>query len=81
MTSTDKHTMIPFDVIVKAADGDPVAINEVVAHYSGFIGHCSLRTMKDEQGHTVSVVDETLRGRIQTRLITKILSFDIDYSA
>ena len=43
MTSTDKHPMIPFEVIVKAADGDPVAINKVVAHYSGFIGHYSCR--------------------------------------
>lgn len=77
----NKYPMIPFEVIVKASDGDPESINHVVSHYSGFIGHYSLRNMKDEHGNEVMAVDETLRGRIQTRLITKILSFDIDYSA
>ena len=37
----------------------------------------SLRLMKDEYGNQSMVVDEVLRGRMETRLITKILSFEI----
>ena len=69
---TAKHPMIPFPVIVRAADGDIEAVNQIVRHYSG-----SMRPMKDEYGNTHMVVDETLRRRMETRLIAKILSFEI----
>ncbi|WP_447382362.1 helix-turn-helix domain-containing protein, partial [Streptococcus pneumoniae] len=36
-----------------------------------------LRLMKDEYGNQSMVVDEVLSGRMETRLITKILSFEI----
>ena len=72
-----KHPMIPFPVIVRAADGDIEAVNQIVRHYSGFIASRSMRPMKDEYGNTHMVVDETLRRRMETRLIAKILSFEI----
>ena len=43
----------------------------------GYITKRSLRLMKDEYGNQSMVVDEVLRGRMETRLITKILSFEI----
>ena len=42
-----------------------------------FIASRSMRPMKDEYGNTHMVVDETLRRRMETRLIAKILSFEI----
>ena len=77
---TAKHPMIPFPVIVRAADGDLEAVNQIVRHYSGFIASRSMRPMKDEYGNTHMVVDETLRRRMETRLIAKILSFEITLS-
>ena len=74
---TAKHPMIPFPVIVRAADGDIEAVNQIVRYYSGFIASRSMRPMKDEYGNTHMVVDETLRRRMETRLIAKILSFEI----
>ena len=44
----------------------------------GYITKRSLRLMKDEYGNQSMVVDEVLRGRMETRLITKILSFEIE---
>ena len=70
---TAKHPMIPFPVIVRATDGDIEAVNQIVRHYSGFIASRSMRPMKDAH----MVVDETLRRRMETRLIAKILSFEI----
>lgn len=71
------YPTVPFSHIVQATDGDTEAINYVVKHYRGYITKRSLRPMKDEYGNQYMVVDEVLRGRIQTRLITKILSFEI----
>lgn len=69
--------MIPFPIIVAATDGDTEAINQIVKHYSGFIAKRSLRPMKDEYGNQNMVVDDTLRRSMETRLIAKILSFEI----
>lgn len=71
------YPMIPFPVIVAATDGDIEAVNRIVKHYGGYIAKRSLRPMKDEYGNQHMVVDETLRHRMETRLITKILSFEI----
>ncbi|MFB5368986.1 helix-turn-helix domain-containing protein [Enterococcus faecalis] len=71
------YPMAPFPLIVKATDGDIEAINHILKHYKGYIAKRSLRLMKDEYGHQSMVVDEVLRGRMETRLITKILAFEI----
>lgn len=72
-----KYPMIPFSLIVKATDGDTEAIHYIVKHYRGYLSKRSLRLMKDEYGNSHMIVDETLRGRLETRLITKILAFEI----
>ena len=71
------YPMVSFPIIVAATDGDIEAVNQIVKHYGGYIAKRSLRPMKDEYGNQHMVVDETLRRRIETRLITKILSFEI----
>ncbi|WP_277406911.1 helix-turn-helix domain-containing protein [Lacrimispora xylanisolvens] len=71
------YPMISFSDIVAATDGDIETINQIVKHYSGYIAKRSLRPMKDEYGNQRMVVDDNLRHRIETRLITKILSFEI----
>lgn len=71
------YPLVPFHLIVKATDGNAEAINQIIRHYRGYMTKRSLRLMKDEYGNQSIVVDEVLRGRMETRLITKILSFEI----
>ena len=71
------YPLVPFPLIVKAADGNSEAINQIIRHYRGYMTKRSLRLLKDEYGNQSMVVDEVLRGRMETRLITKILSFEI----
>ncbi|GGP08839.1 MULTISPECIES: helix-turn-helix domain-containing protein [Oceanobacillus] len=71
------YPTVPFSLIVQAADGDTEAINYIIKHYRGYITKRSLRPMKDEYGNQYMIVDEVLRDQMQTRLITKILSFEI----
>lgn len=44
-------------------------------HYEGYIAKLSTRKMYDEFGQTHYCVDETLRRRLETKLIAKTLAF------
>ena len=72
------YSRVPFPLIVKATDSDMEAINQIVKHYRGYTSKRSLRRMTDEYGNSHMVIDETLRGRMETKLITMILSFEIE---
>lgn len=67
----------PYDMIMAASEGDIGAINQVLKHYEGYITSLSTRKMYDEWGQVHYVVDETLSRRLETKLITKILDFEV----
>jgi hypothetical protein len=71
-----KANLIPYPVIVLAAGGDVDAINAVLRHYEGYIAVLATRELYDEDGNPHLCVDEGLRRRLETKLITAILSFD-----
>lgn len=74
----DKAFDLPsFQMIKAASNGDIEAINAVLKHYEGYIATLSVRKMYDENGQAHYCVDETLRRRLETKLITKILDFKI----
>lgn len=75
-TSTSK-SLLPFLVIVSAADGDADAINLVLKHYAGYIAVLSMRTLYDENGNPHLCIDDELRRRLETKLITNIAKFRI----
>lgn len=65
------------ETIILAVSGEPVAITEVLHHYQKYIIRLSLRD-NYEVGSTSSVyVDEFLRRNLETKLIEKILTFDV----
>lgn len=69
--------LLPYSTIVKAASGDVVAINIVLQHYERYIAKLATRKFYDQYGYSHYCVDETLRRRLETKLITKVLSFNI----
>jgi len=69
--------LLPFPVIVAATYGDVDAINAVLKHYEGYIFALSTKRLYDENGQPHMCVDEGLRRRLETKLITKILTFDV----
>jgi len=73
---TAKNSLIPYPVIVLAAGGDVDAINAVLRHYEGYIAVLSTKQLFDEDGNPYLCVDEGLRRRLETKLITAILTFD-----
>jgi hypothetical protein len=73
---TSGNRLVSYPVIVLAASGDVDAINDVLKHYGGYIAALSTRQLFDESGNLHLCVDEALRRRLETKLITKILTFN-----
>ena len=70
--------LLPLTVIEAAAGGDVEAINAVLKHYTGYIARLSMRELYDEFGNPHLCVDEELRRRLETKLITKLLTFRVN---
>ncbi len=71
------NATVSFPVIAAAVNGDVDAINAVLKRYEGYIAQLSTRTLYDEDGNVYAVVDEEMRRRLETKLITKILKFKV----
>lgn len=69
--------LLSYNIIVSAASGDVEAINTVLKHYEGYIAALATRKLYDEYGNPHYCVDETLRRKLETKLITKVLAFDV----
>ncbi|OQA70983.1 MAG: Helix-turn-helix domain protein [Firmicutes bacterium ADurb.Bin248] len=69
--------LLPFPVIAAATNGNVDAINAVVKHYAGYIATLSTRRLYDENGTPVLCIDEEMRRRLETKLITRILTFKL----
>lgn len=69
--------LLPLPVIEAAISGDVEAINTVLKHYVGYIARLSMRELYDEYGNPHLCVDEELRRRLETKLITKLLTFQV----
>lgn len=76
--SKPSTSLLPYSTIEAAASGNVDAINAVLKHYERYIAALSTRTLYDENGVPHLCVDEEMRRRLETKLITKILDFKVD---
>lgn len=67
--------LLPYDIIRAASKGDPDAVSAVLRHYEGYIARLSMRRLFDENSNTYLCVDETMRHRLEIKLIAGILAF------
>ena len=84
MNGQKTHTgggLLPFHIIETAASGDVEAINKVLKHYEGYIIVLSTRRLYDEDGRAYYIIDNEIRRTLETKLITKILQFDLHRAA
>lgn len=72
-----QRRLLPMEVIRSASSGDVEAIQKVLKHYEGYIAKLATRKLYDEYGNSYYCVDEMLRRRLETKLITKVLDFKI----
>ena len=76
-TITNDRSLVPFPVIAAASSGDVTAMDIVLKHYSGYISALATGTLYDESGNPHLCIDEDMRRRLETKLITKILQFNV----
>ena len=74
---TTINNLLPFPVIVSAAGGDIDAINTVLKHYESYITVLATKQVYDENKNPYLCVDEEVKRRLETKLITAILSFNV----
>lgn len=76
-TQNHKHSLLPFSVIEAASKGNVEAINTVLKHYEAYITALATRCLYDENGGQHLCIDEEKRKRLEIKLITMILNFEI----
>ena len=72
-----KKEQIAFEVIEDAIGGDAVAINQIIDYFQPYINSRCRRKFIDESRRTRYGIDEYMKRRMETKLITKILGFKI----
>ncbi|WP_125143719.1 helix-turn-helix domain-containing protein [Clostridium transplantifaecale] len=69
-----KKKALPLPVILAAMEGDETALTTVVSHYQSYIRALATRPMKDKYGNEYLCVDESMRLRLETKLIYSIVT-------
>ena len=64
-----KYNLLPYETIVKAAAGEPEAVNTVIQTYTGYIKYLS-----KYRGH----INDDIQDRLKSQLIKAILQFRFD---
>lgn len=69
--------LLPYHIIVEATAGNVEAINMVLKHFENYIAVLATKRLYDENGIVYYYLDETLRQRLEAKLVAKILDFEI----
>lgn len=67
-------TEIPRHVINGTVGGNAEDLAFILGYFSGYIKKLSTRTLKDEYGNEYLYVDETMRRRLESKLMLSIVS-------
>lgn len=74
-----EHKLLPFQTILDATKGEPLAMEKVLKHFDGYMITLSTRKLTDEFGNTYSYVDESIYRRMEIKLITAVVTkFKVD---
>ncbi len=65
---------IPRHIIDGAVSGNSEDLGFVLGYFSGYIKRLATRTLKDEYGNEYIYVDEDMRQRLESKLISSIVS-------
>lgn len=72
-SSQPEESLVPFETIQAATQGDPEALASVLKHFEGYIAQMSTRLFYDEFGQSHRCVDHELKQRIECRLMAQII--------
>lgn len=82
MRGTNKkkeRKLLPFQTILDATKGNPLAMEKVLNHFEGYMKTLSTRKLTDEFGNIYSYIDNNIYRRLETKLITAVVTkFKVD---
>lgn len=61
-----------------AIRNDPVAQQAILDHFADYINAMSAVTLRGENGHSRTFLDEDIRIQIQSALLSAIMRFDLE---
>ena len=64
-----KYNLLPYETIVKAAAGEPEAVNTVIQTYTGYLKYLS---------YFQGSINDDIQDRLKVQLIKAILQFRFD---
>jgi len=68
------NRLLPYDIIIKAHEGDPIAIQAVLDRYAGYIRYFS----KMNGYYNSDMEDYDMEDYIRTKLIESLFKFRLD---
>ncbi|MBV6375503.1 helix-turn-helix domain-containing protein [Enterococcus casseliflavus] len=72
-----KYIRVSYELIKKARSGDIEALQIIKNHFQPYIQKNAYRMVKNDSGYSYMSIDETLKSRLEIRLLSKILTFKI----
>ncbi len=73
----NERPLISIDMIKRAVQGDPVALNKIVDHYDAYITKLATKRFYSDDGAVCYVIDEHKKRRLETKLLTAILKYKL----
>lgn len=79
-TKTDdkqRRKLLAYPIIICAIQGDPIAMDKVVAYYTPTIIYLSKRLSRDVDGYLVNMTNADIEARLTSRLVCAVIRFKI----
>lgn len=72
-----KHSrdLLPYQTIASAAQGNPLAMSEVLAYYRPYMATLAKRETVDAEGNCHIGIDAEMMRRLEAKLTAKVLLF------
>ncbi len=81
MSNKEQIHKLNYDLICKAVDGDPEALNTILKYYDTYINALVTYDSFDENGNIFKGRDEDMKARLQCKLIEAIKKWRENYDA
>ncbi len=77
MNKFSQNSLLPIRIIRLATQGDSIAMQHVITHYRSYILRLSSQNKYESNNKEMVCVDEYMRRQLETKLIEKVLTFDV----
>lgn len=72
MSEKEQIHELNYDLICKAVDSDPKALNDILQYYDTYINSLVTYESFDENGNVYKALDEDMKTRLQCKLIEAV---------